>query len=151
MEVTYPSAQRSLPDTFHNRDQKPGFSVDKISFHISGRLESNDPSAQTAKNLVSGPDLPVLQAQARQLAEAQAADCFSEAQLAHAERLAEERKKVERYYCQQEMAVAQIAIENIRQAKQRELLERRRTDLVGMEQGLVLVPDLSLIGMALVV
>jgi len=102
------------------------------------------------KNRVSGPGLAVLQDQARQLAEAQAADRFSEAQLAHAERLADERKKIERYYCQQEMAVAQIAIENIRQAKQRELLERRRADLAALDHRLTLVPDLALVGMAAV-
>jgi hypothetical protein len=40
-------------------------------------------------------NLPALQAQARRLAEARAADLFSEAQLAHAERLAAEREKME--------------------------------------------------------
>jgi len=41
---------------------------------------------------------------------------------------------MERYYRQQEGAVAQITIENIRQAKQRELLDRRSRDLVVLEQ-----------------
>ena len=95
-------------------------------------------------------NLPALQDQTRQLAEAQAADRFSEAQLAHAERLTDERQKIERYYSQQEIAVAQIAIENIRQAKQRELLERRRADLAALDRRLTLVPDLALVGMALV-
>jgi hypothetical protein len=45
----------SLPDTFHSRDQKPGFSVDEMSFHASGSLKSSDPPAQTVKNLVSLP------------------------------------------------------------------------------------------------
>ena len=45
----------SLPDTFHSRDQKPGFSVDEMSFHASGSLKSSDPPVQTAKNLVSLP------------------------------------------------------------------------------------------------
>ena len=49
----------SLPDTFHSRDQKPGFSVDEMSFHASGSLKSSDPPAQTAKNLVSLPKFPV--------------------------------------------------------------------------------------------
>ena len=96
-------------------------------------------------------DLPALQDQARQLAEAQAADRFSEAQLDHAERLADEREKIERYYSQQETAVAQIAIENIRQAKQRELLERRRDDLAALDRRLTLVPDLALVGAALII
>ena len=96
-------------------------------------------------------DLSALRDRARQLAEAQAADRFSEAQLAHVERLASERKKLERYYRQQESAVAQIAIENIRQAKQRELLERRYNDLAALDRRLTLVPDLDLIEMALVV
>lgn len=55
-----------------------------------------------------------------------------------------------RDYRQQESAVAAIAVDNIRQAKQRELLERRREDLAKLEQRLTLVPDLSLIGVALV-
>ena len=96
-------------------------------------------------------DLPTLHAQARRLAEAQAGDRFSEAQLAHAERLATEREKMERYYHQQEPAVTQIAIENIRLAKQRELLERRHADLAALDRRLTLVPDLDLVGMAVVV
>jgi len=95
-------------------------------------------------------ELSTLRDRARQLAEAQAADRFSETQLAHVERLASERKKLERYYRQQESAVAQIAIENIRQAKQRELLERRYNDLAALDRRLTLVPDLALLGMALV-
>jgi len=98
-----------------------------------------------------GLDLAALQAQARQQAEAQAADRFSEVQLAHAERLQEERTKIARYYRQQEGAVAQIAIDNIRQAKQRELLERRRADLAALDRRVTLVPDLSLVGMGLTV
>ena len=42
------------------------------------------------------------------------------------------------------------AIENIRQAKQRELLERRYNDLAALDRRLTLVPDLALLGMALV-
>jgi hypothetical protein len=94
--------------------------------------------------------LPALLARARQAAETEARDCFSEAQLAHAERLAAERDKIEHYYHQQEGAVAQIAIENIRQAKLRELLERRRADLAMLDRQLVLVPDLKLLSMAIV-
>jgi len=95
-------------------------------------------------------DHAALQARARHLAEARAADLFSEAQLAHAERLAAEREKMERYYRQQEGAVAQIAIDNIRLAKQRELLDRRHADLAALGRRLTLVPDLSLVGAALV-
>jgi hypothetical protein len=88
------------------------------------------------------------QAFVRRLAEARAADLFSEAQLAHAERLTAEREKMERYFRQQEGAVAQIAIENIRQAKQRELLERRHADLAALDRRLTLVPELALAGLA---
>ena len=66
------------------------------------------------------------------------------------DQVAKERAKMERYYRQQESAVAQIAIENIRQAKQRELLERRHTDLSALDRRLTLVPDLAVVGMALV-
>jgi hypothetical protein len=81
---------------------------------------------------------------------APAADRFSEAQLAHAERLAAEREKIERYYRQQESAVAGIAINNIRQAKQRELLGCRQADLAALDHRLTLVPDLALVGAAVV-
>ncbi len=47
--------------------------------------------------------------------------------------------------------MAQIAIENIRQAKQRELLERRRADLAALDRRLTLVPDLALVGVALII
>jgi hypothetical protein len=95
-------------------------------------------------------DALTLRDQARQLAEAQASDRFSEMQLVHAERLTAERKKMERFYRQQEGAVGQIAIENIRLAKQRELLERRRSDLFQLDQRMTLVPELKLVGMAVV-
>jgi hypothetical protein len=91
------------------------------------------------------------QAFVHRLAEARAADLFSKAQLAHAERLAAEREKMERYYRQQEGVVAQIAIENIRLAKQRELLERRHADLAALDRRMALVPDLALVGAAILV
>ncbi len=52
---------------------------------------------------------------------------------------------------QQETAVAHIAIENIRLAKQRELLERRHADLAALDRCLTLVPDLDLVGMAVLI
>ena len=64
------------------------------------------------------------------------------------DQVAKERAKMERYYRQQEGAVPQIAIENIRQAKQRELLERRYNDLAALDRRLTLVPDLTLMGVA---
>jgi hypothetical protein len=94
-------------------------------------------------------DLPALRDRTRHLAEAQAADEFSEAQLAHAGRLEAEREKLERYYRQQEWAVGQIAIDNIRKAKRRELLERRRADLAALDRRLTLVPDLQSIATAI--
>ena len=95
-------------------------------------------------------DLANLHNKVRRRAEARAADLFSEAQLAHAERLAAEREKMERYYSQQEVAVSQIAIENIRLAKQRELLERRHADLAALDRRRALVPDLAIVGMVVV-
>jgi hypothetical protein len=95
-------------------------------------------------------DLQSLAHEARQLAESQAADRFSETHLAHAEKLTAQRSKIERYYKQQESAVSQIAIENIRQAKHRELLERRHNDLVALDRRQTLVPELSLVGLAVV-
>lgn len=95
-----------------------------------------------------GLDVGALQGTARRLAEQKAHDLFSEAQLAHAEQLAVERARIERYYSQQERAVGQIAIENIRQAKQRDLLERRREDLIALERRQTLVPEMTAIGLA---
>lgn len=89
-----------------------------------------------------------LSEQARQQAETEAANRFAETQLAHAEKLVAQRQKIERYYQQQEMAVQQIAIENIRQAKHRELLQRRREELTALDQRQTLVPEMSLVGLA---
>jgi hypothetical protein len=50
------------------------------------------------------------------------------------------------YSCK--VAVSQIAIENIRQAKQRELLEHRSADLTALDRRETLVPDLVVVGMA---
>jgi len=41
------------------------------------------------------------------------------------------------------------AIDNIRRARQRELLERRRDDLAALDRRLTLVPDLTLVGAAM--
>ena len=92
--------------------------------------------------------LPALLEEARRLAECQAHDRFSEACVARAERLGSERGKIEKYYRQQEGAIAGLAIENIRQGKLRELFERRAADLKSLEERRMLVPDLNLVGMA---
>lgn len=84
------------------------------------------------------------------LAESQAGDRFSEMQLEHSEQIVAEQRKVEQYYRQQEGAVRQIAIENIRQAKQRELLERRHADIGALQKKIQLVPDLKMIGLAFI-
>jgi hypothetical protein len=106
-------------------------------------LDLTPDSLETAFSPVDGLGIPALHAQTRRLAEARAADRFSEAQLAHAERLRAERETMERYYRQQEGAVAQIAIENIRLAKYHEMLERRQADLAALDRRLTLVPDLE--------
>jgi len=84
------------------------------------------------------------------IAESQAGDRFSEIQLEHAEQTNAEQRKIEQYYRQQEGAVRQIAIENIRQAKQRDLLEQRRADIATLQKSIQLVPDLKLIGLAFI-
>jgi superfamily II DNA or RNA helicase len=84
------------------------------------------------------------------LAEELAADRFSESQLQQAQSLEAEQRKVEKYYRQQEEVVKQIAIVNIRLAKQRELLERRQADLKALDERRVLVPALDLVVMAYV-
>jgi hypothetical protein len=89
-----------------------------------------------------GLDLPALRDRARHLAEAQ---------LAHAGRLEAKREKLERCYRQQEWAVSQIAIDNIRRAKWQELQERRRADLATLDRRLTLVPDLAAAGTAVII
>lgn len=89
-----------------------------------------------------------LKEQAWQVAERQSADRFVEIQLSYAEQIERERQKLERFYRQQEWAVRQIAIDNIRQAKERELFERRRLDLDTLNTRANLVPDLKLISLA---
>jgi transcriptional regulator of heat shock response len=112
-------------------------------------LEVSADQVETAHLPTDNMDAEQLRQQVQTLAEKLAADHFSEAQLLHAQNLETERRKVEKYYRQQESAVKQIAIENIRLAKQRELLERRHADLKSLDDRRVLVPDLNLIGMAL--
>jgi len=89
-----------------------------------------------------------LKEKAWRVAESHSADRFMEVQLSYAEQIERERQKLERYYRQQEWAVRQIAIDNIRQAKERELFERRRVDLNALNTRSSLVPDLSLIALA---
>ena len=113
-------------------------------------LEITPGQAETTFIPPTSVDLAALSQSARQLAEQQAGDLFSESQLSYAQQSAAERQKMERYYQQQETAVSQIAIENIRQAKQRELLQRRRDDLDALDRRTTLVPDLALVGMAVV-
>ena len=113
-------------------------------------LEISADQVETAHIPLTGMKVEQLGQQAQTLAEKLAADDFSEAQLQHAQNLETEQHKVEKYYREQEGAVKQIAIENIRLAKQRELLERRHTDLKSLDDRRVLVPNLSLIGMAFV-
>lgn len=83
-----------------------------------------------------------------QVAESRSADRFMEIQLSYAEQIERERQKLERYYRQQEWAVHQIAIDNIRQAKEKELFERRRVDLNALHTRSNLVPDLTLVALA---
>lgn len=95
-------------------------------------------------------DIGALQTHARRFAESEAQNVFAEAQLTHVERLNQERDKLERYYRQLEQSVLGIAIENIRQAKQREVLQRRREDLAAVERRMTLIPALEPIGTALI-
>ena len=118
---------------------------------LARSLRSLTPEQVEIGYLPADADVRALQGVAQRQAEAQAADRFSELQLEHTERLTVEREKLERYFRQQDLAVAGIAIEDIRQAKQRELLERRRTDLDALDRRQTLVPELALIGAALVV
>jgi len=62
-----------------------------------------------------------------------------------------EWEKLERYYRQQEWAVSQIAIDDIRRAKRQELQERRRADLAALDRRLTLVPDLAAAGTAVII
>jgi SNF2 family DNA or RNA helicase len=113
-------------------------------------LDATPDELETAFIPTGSVDIDAMQSQARQLAETKAEDLFGETLLAHMEDLNREREKVERYYEQLESAVDGIAIENIRQAKHRDLLARRREDLAAIDRGMTLVPELEVVGMALV-
>lgn len=117
-----------------------GQSHGRLARHLLDLLPDQVETGYAAR---SEEDLAGLRARARTFAEAQAADLFSQVQLEHAERLAAEREKIERYYRQQERAVASIAIDNIREAKQQELLDRRRADMASLTRRETLVPDLE--------
>jgi superfamily II DNA or RNA helicase len=114
-------------------------------------LELPPESADTAFTSLAPEMLTGLLGQARQAAERLSADRFTAKQLAHAEQIDREREKLEQYYRKQEKAVRMIGIENIRQAKEHELFERRRADLDALNLSANLVPDLQLVGLAWVV
>lgn len=113
-------------------------------------LELTPEAAETTYFPEGTMDIGALQTQARRLAESEAQNVFAETQLTHVERLNQEREKLERYYRQLEQGLAAIAIENIRQAKQREVLQRRREDLAAVERRMTLIPALELISTALI-
>lgn len=106
---------------------------------------------ETAYAPISNENLTQLSSQAQREAERLSADRFSEIQLAHAEQIERERQKLEQFYRQQEIAIRQIGIENIRLGKQKELFERRRADLDALSAKSQLVPDLRLVCMAWII
>lgn len=82
------------------------------------------------------------------LAETAGREKFLAEQLAHNERLDQRRAQLLRSYRQQEQAIDGIAIENIREARRRDLAQRRNTDLTDLEARRTLVPDLKLMQLA---
>lgn len=111
-------------------------------------LELPPEGAETAFSPLGLGKLEGLLEKARREAERISADHFSSEQLANAEQINHERVKLEQYYRKQEQAVRMIGIENIRQAKERELFEHRRIDLDALKARANLVPELQLIGLA---
>lgn len=111
-------------------------------------LDITPDQVDTAFQPISQNEIDAMRDLTWKLAEKQAGNRFTEIQLEQSERINNQRRKVEQYYRQQESAVHQIAIENIRLAKQKELLERRRADLESLDNQIKLVPDLRLSGLA---
>lgn len=111
-------------------------------------LELTPEQVDTAFQPIAQDEIDKMRELTWRLAETQAGNMFSEIQIEQADRIQAQRQKVENYYRQQETAIRQIAIENIRVGKQKELLERRRSDLEGLDNRIKLVPDLNLIGLA---
>lgn len=117
----------------------------------SALLEMSPEGADTAFSPLAQDLLVGLLDQARKVVERLSADRFTAEQLTNAEQIDREREKLEQYYRRQEKAVRMIGIENIRQAKERELFERRRSDLDALNTRASLVPDLLLVGLAWII
>jgi superfamily II DNA or RNA helicase len=104
------------------------------------------PAARFAQDYVSleSWDLPALHDRLDELAEAAAQERFLAERVALGEQLARERQKVIEYFKAQESAARQIAIENIRQSRLKDLYQRRQEALDALQRGGELVPDLDL-------
>jgi superfamily II DNA or RNA helicase len=141
----------SEPDSQERRElvsiflDAEGHSLPQIA---SALLLLTSDQAETAFKPLDGEALGRLHDLAQQTVEHLSADRFSEIQLSHADKIEQQRHKLEQYYRQQESAIRQIGIENIRLAKERELLDRRRADLDALEKSAQLTPALELKGMA---
>lgn len=108
-----------------------------------------DPLVFQAGAATSGlPDLGHLRDQLERLAQAIGRERFMADQLAHNERLDRRRELLERSYRAQERALESIGIENIREARRRDLLRRRVDDLARLEGQRTLIPDLQLVQLA---
>ena len=137
--------RRELVSIFTNAD---GTFLPRVAKTI---LALSPEQAETAYAPLADGILVQLSGLAQKEAERQSANIFSEIQLAHADQVERERQKLEQYYHQQEEAIRQIAIENIRLAKQKELFEHRRADLDTLTARTHLMPDLQLAALAWVV
>lgn len=94
------------------------------------------------------PDLSTIREKLDDLAQEAGRERFLADQLAHNERLDRRRELLERSYRAQERALESIGIENIREARRRDLLQRRTEDLARLERQRTLIPDLKLVQLA---
>lgn len=115
----------------------------------SRRLLTLDPlTAQAAPHTARLPDLEPIRVRLGELAENAGREKFLAEQLAHNERLDQRRAQLLRSFRQQEHAVDAIAIDNIREARRRDLAQRRDAELGALETRRALVPDLKLVQLA---
>jgi superfamily II DNA or RNA helicase len=129
----------------------PFFLDDQLQSHpeVVRRLMALDPLAVNAGSLSGSiPDRVPWRDRLQALAETAGREKFLAEQLAHNDRLDQRRAQLVRSYRQQEQAIDGIAIENIREARRRDLAKRRTADLDALGARRTLVPDLKLLQLA---
>jgi len=136
-----------LLSLFVDRD---GESHPRLARWLSGLSERDPTRFSQGYGSLEDWDLPSLRFRLDELAEAMAHERFLAERVALGEQLAREREKAVGYFEAREVAVRQIAIDNIRQARLADLYRRRQEALTALQRRGELVPDLRLEQVAVV-